>query len=503
MQGVPPQQAQSKRASAVSSIRQHLSRQENAEALRIIEGLPVKLRQDPEVLFLHALTLERAGRWPEAVDLAARSVKGIDRHEPMLVLARCHRLLGNTEQALLWCDRVEKKLPGDETVAYIRGGTLEEAGRFEEATAVLRPVVERYESKGAELPLGLQLEWSKLLVQDKRLDDAVALIDKTLARKEMFPAAKNIMLHLKAKACDRKKDFASAWEAAEQANEIGRVEFDPSIYEAQVSMLIENWSRERMTTFPISGCESELPVFVAGMPRSGTSLIDQIIDAHPKAAGVGELATIENFAHRLSAAYDPDLEPPECFGPFQASKWTKAANEYVRAIQKMADPGVERIVNKALGNNKLVGMIARLFPKTRIIHAIRDPRDVAISCFMGGFNNRLHPWTTRVEWASTAWAQSMRMMAHWKATLDVPILDVHYERLVADPEREFPRIIDFLGLEWDDRCFEFHKSRRTVRTLSYDQVNRPLYKSSAGRHSNYAELIAGVEFPVYDPYAGN
>ena len=102
-----------------------------------------------------------------------------------------------------------------------------------------------------------------------------------------------------------------------------------------------------------------------------------------------------------------------------------------------------------------------------------------------------------VAWASAAWAQSMRMMEHWKASLDVPILDVHYEKLVCDPENEFPRIIEFLGLDWDDACREFHKSRRTVRTLSYDQVNRPLYATSAGRHANYAAQIERVTFPKY------
>jgi len=292
-------------------------------------------------------------------------------------------------------------------------------------------------------------------------------------------------------------DYDGAFESAARANEIGKLEFSPELYEQQVSVLIENWSREAMERFPISDCDSEIPVFVAGMPRSGTSLIDQIIDAHPKAAGVGELATIERFAIELAAAWDPDAEPPACFGRYTPQRWTRAARAYVREITRQA-PDAERIVNKALGNNKLVGLIARLFPRTRIIHAIRDPRDVAISCFMGGFNNHLHPWTTQIDWAARAWEQSMRMMEHWKRSLDVPILDVHYERLVRDPDTEFPRIIEFLGLEWDDACREFHKSRRTVRTLSYDQVNRPLYTSSAGRHRNYARHIAGVEFPAYD-----
>lgn len=496
-------QTPSKRTLAVRALREHLSAQRNAEALKHLKTLTTKLRSDPEILFLESLALERCKRFPEAVAAAERSVKSASHPEPMLVLARCHRVMGNTEEALRWCDRAEEKMPNNETVAYLRGGTLEDAGRFDEATAVIEPWVKRYESASRPLPIGLRLEWSKLLVQAKKYDDAVAMIDATVAMQELPPPAVNQQLHLKAKACDRKGDYAGSWDAAEKANEIGRIEFDPALYEDQVSALIENWSAERMVKFPISSCESELPVFVAGMPRSGTSLIDQIIDAHPKGAGVGELAKIEDFARHLASVYDADVEPPACFGRFDGSRWTRAANEYVREITRLAPAGAERVVNKALGNNKLVGMIARLFPKTRIIHAIRDPRDVAISCFMGGFNNRLHPWTTRVEWAARAWEQSMRMMEHWKATLDVPILDVHYERLVSDPDTEFPRLIEFLGLEWDDRCREFYKSKRTVRTLSYDQVNRPLYTSSVSRHKNYEPMLAGVEFPAYDPFAGD
>jgi hypothetical protein len=144
-----------------------------------------------------------------------------------------------------------------------------------------------------------------------------------------------------------------------------------------------------------------------------------------------------------------------------------------------------------------VGLLSRLFPRTRVIHALRDPRDVAISCYMGGFNNRMHAWTTRIEWAACAWEQSRRMMEHWRSSLDIPILDVRYEELVRDPDTQFPRLIEFLGLEWDDACRDFYKSKRTVRTLSYDQVNRPIYTTSAGRNANYADHIAGVGFPAY------
>ncbi|MEO1009397.1 MAG: sulfotransferase [Planctomycetota bacterium] len=466
------------------------------EAEAALAQLGPRRRTDPEALFLEAAVLERRHRHAEAVDRAQRSLEIYRHPEAVALLARNARAAGMTEAALAACDELAHL--GHPSAAVLRAGTLEEAGRFDEAEAVLAPMVEDLLSRGEPLPPPVRIEWSKLLVQTKRHDEAIDLIDDTLADAALPDELRRAQLHLKAKAADRAKRYDLAFDAAEAANAIDRIEFDPRLYAEQVDALVENWSAERMAEFPLSSCESEVPVFVAGMPRSGTSLIDQIIDAHPLAAGVGELNAIEQFAMQLSAAWDPDAPPGKRFGRYDARRWTRVAKDYVKQIEALAPPGAERIANKALGNNKLVGLLARLFPRTRIIHAIRDPRDVAISCFMGGFNNRLHAWTTRPEWASHAWSQSRRMMEHWRATLDVPILDVHYERLVADPAREFPRIIEFLGLPWDEACNRFYESRRTVRTLSYDQVNRPLYTSSSGRHANYADRIEDIAFEPYD-----
>ena len=491
-----------KRLQIVRDFRTLLTQNQASNVIEQYSRLNPRLKNDPELLFLYGVAQESSMRLKAALEAGLKAVAQVEHPDLLMLVARCYRALGETEKALAMCDRMEKIVPKKDVVHFLRGGILEEAGRFAEATALLEPYASRREGARSEpIHFALLHEWSKLLVQNKRFDEAIEFIDRESAGRELPDGVKNPLMYTKAKACDRSKRYEDSFHAADAANAIGRLEFSPELYESQVTMLIENWSREHMATFPMSTCESELPVFVAGMPRSGTSLIDQIIDAHPKASGVGELNTIEGFANDLAAKWDPDKPVGRQFGNFDSRRWTKAAEAYVKEITALAAPGTERVVNKALGNNKLVGLLARLYPKTRIIHAVRDPRDVAISCFMGGFNNKLHPWTTRLEWASNAWAQSQRMMDHWKASLDVPILDVNYERLVADPEREFPRIIAFLGLEWDDRCFDFHKSTRTVRTLSYDQVNRPLYTSSSGRHANYEKFIEGIEFPAYDPWA--
>lgn len=490
--------ARSKRDAALDAARAHIAAGAYPLALGALGPLVNKSRSDPEAMYLAAVCHERTHNIPKAVELARKCLDHAEHPEPILLLARLKRASGATDEAVALCDRALRRAPGHPGAILIQGGALEEAGRYAEARRILAPLIEQ--ARAADRPPDpmLDFEWAKLLVHDRQLDEAVERIDRVVAG-SVHAELRRLAGYLKAKACDRKKDYKAAYEAAAAANEIGRLDFSPSLYTEQVSVLIDNWSREKMAKFPISACRSELPVFVAGMPRSGTSLIDQIIDAHPKAAGVGELATIELFAHQLTAAWNPEKEPPASFGRFDSFRWTRAAEAYVKEIKALAAPGVERIVNKSLGNNKLVGLIARLFPKTRIIHAIRDPRDVAVSCFQGGFNNALHPWTTRYEWIARAWEQSMRMMEHWKKSLDVPILDVHYERLVKHPETEFPRIIEFLGLEWDEACTKFHESRRTVRTLSYDQVNKPLYTTSAGRNANYVPFMEGIEFPPYNP----
>ena len=394
---------QSKRAAIVQEIRHLLTDQENDKVLERLGEISPKLQSDPEILFLKALTLERIGRGHQAIQAAKQSLKKIKRHEPMLVLARCHRQRGDTEESLAWCDRAQELVGENDQITAIRAGALEEAGRFDEASAVIEPVIELHESDGRDLPVGLRMEWSKLLVQKNRLDDAVGMIDETTSRPDILPPAVNHLKHLKAKACDRKKDFQAAWHAAEEANEIGRIEFDPEIYKEQVDTLIENWSKERMEKFPLSTCESELPVFVAGMPRSGTSTHRPDHRRPPQGRGRGRAQ--HHRALRLQAGQR--LRPGEGSARvFRADTTSgsgqRIARDYVKEISnRLAPPGAERVVNKALGNNKLVGLIARLFPNTRVIHAIRDPRDVAISCFMGGFNNRLHPWTTRAEWAPT------------------------------------------------------------------------------------------------------
>lgn len=481
-------------ARALAGAKSAMQNRQPREAWRLLAPWIDRPTARADVLVVAAHAQLVSGARTVAATTIERALKAGAGTDALLIKGLCLSGAGQTDAA---CEVLRRCL-GDARVATdaacALATALEVVGRIDEAESILAPIIA---SNKRHLPDVTQA-WARVLLQRKRFDELQSCVADTLADLgTTLPEARRALWYLRAKAYDRSGQFDAAMDAAVRANQIGEMDFDPAIFKRQSLALAEQWTRQRMSRFPQSRCTSEIPVFVAGMPRSGTSLIDQVIDAHPLAAGVGELNTIEKFARQLEATVLPGVEPPACFGAIQADEWTRKANEYVTLITAQS-PHAQRIVNKALGNNRLLGMIASLFPKTRIIHALRDPRDTAISCLMGGFNNRLFPWTTRLEWVACAWQESRRIMDHWKHSLDVPILDVSYERLVQYPQSEFPRIIEFLGLEWDEACTRFHESKRTVRTLSYDQVNRPLYTSSVARHTNYAAALHGIDWPPYE-----
>ena len=381
-------------------------------------------------------------------------------------------------------------LPRIETAAM-----LLEFGRIDEATAIIQPL-ESIEITDLHSVIGQRLRMvrASLAIQSGRRVEAIDLAREVLGE-DLRPSERLETLDLLARACDLEGRFEEAFEAAETRNREASVPFDPVRLRLETDALIRSTDRASLENWPI-GLDDPRPVFVAGMPRSGTSLLDRIIDAHPEAAGVGELPTLERFSARLAAARRPG-PPPRCFGELQSEQWRENATTLLQEMTSRT-PDARRIVNKSLGNDRLLGLASRLFPGCRAIHIRRDPRDVAVSCFLRRFAAEAIPWTTTLQGIADAWRESERIMTHWKAVLDLPILEVRYERLVRNPDEEIPRIIEFLGLDWDETCRDFHRSGRPIRTLSFEQVNRPIYSSSVGRHANYAEAIGTVDWPDVD-----
>ncbi|GAB5495450.1 MAG: hypothetical protein Phyf2KO_05300 [Phycisphaerales bacterium] len=492
------QSSQSNRATMIRAARDALRQNQFAQSVRILEPLLAASSPDAEALYIAGLVAERQLRPDAAIALARRSIAAMSHPDSLRLLASNLRKVGELDEAIRVCDLLLEAKPDSKEALAIKGDALQESGELDAAEAALDRLDAIFRAEGQEPHPSVIETRARLRIQQGRHDEAVALCDSILERASNAPSLVRLAFFTKAKACDRAGRYQEALEAASQANQIGNAAFDPAEFEQSITNVIDQWSKARLDRFPRSECHSKVPVFIAGMPRSGTSLLDQIIDAHPHAAGVGELQTILRFAGEMGREYDPTSDPPDCFGQFsQDSRWTSAAEGYLHQLEKLA-PDAERVVNKALGNDFVVGVFARLFPQTRIIHLRRDPRDVAISCFMGAFNTAVFPWTTRIDWTIKAWEQSERLMAHWKDTLDVPILELRYEDLVSEPKTQIPELLDFLGLDPSSECFEFYKRKRPIRTLSHDQVSKPMYTTSVGRSRHYEAQLASFEFPRYE-----
>ncbi len=472
-----------RRAALVEGARESIRAGRVDEALAAVEPLLKLDPRNPELLSLAARAHNAALRHTQAIALATRSLAVLDHPEALMTRGDALRAVGRTDEAIADLRRALALAPSSPDLRVALVATLEEAGRADEARAELAPALTESAKGGQPLPPRMAYEHAKLLVREGSLTDAVTVIDAAVPRTAAGSLPFLMLLFLRAKALDRAGDFALAWESARKAQESRRIVFDPALYARETDALIAHWTRDRVRALADSGLNDPTPVFIAGMPRSGTSLVDQIIDAHPQAAGVGELESVERWS-----------EQAEVVG---TSDHARVARQYLEEIRRLA-PNATRIVNKALGNARILHRLARLFPKTRIVHITRDPRDVAVSCFMGAFGSTRYPWTTRPEWVAAVWLQTRRLMQHWSETLEVPILEVRYEKLATEGEPEVRRIVEFLELPWDEKVLRFHETRRTVRTLSYDQVSRPLYAGSIGRARSYAAPLTGIDWPKYD-----
>ena len=435
-----------------------------------------------------------AGRPAEARTLVEKSLKVAPSVEGYRLLAQYHLLMVENDlaaEAVLKAVGIDERDPGPRIEA---AAVLIEIGRVDEAAEVVRPAIHspRLDDK---LAPRLEITRASIEIQQGDAEAAAERLEGVLAT-DLPRGERHGALDLLAKASDRIGRFDRAFEAASIRNREAGVTVDVERMVKDTDALIASTTRADLERWP-QGLDDPRPVFVAGMPRSGTSLVDRIIDAHGRAAGVGELPLLERFAAALQPHRRPG-PPPGCFGAMQDDAWRDGATAALRTLEDRGG-SAERIVNKSLANDRLLGLASRLLPGARVLHVVRDPRDVAVSCHLGRFSDARLPWTTDLAAIAVAWEQSRRLMDHWKSVLDLPILEVRYERLVRDPDVEFPRIIEFLGLDWDDSCRRFHETSRPLRTLSFDQVNRPLYTSSVGRHRNYESHLGGVEWPSYEP----
>jgi len=285
-----------------------------------------------------------------------------------------------------------------------------------------------------------------------------------------------------------------------EANRLGLRPFDAAREAAMLRELEELAGLDAFRRARNTGHPSSAPLFIVGMPRSGTTLVEAVLGRHPDVLALGESLMVNQIE---GAAYARLAAPARGMGRQRLAldldrDWLKAqAEEWMKQATARARTPFKIVTDKLPENAIRLGLIARLFPKARIVHVRRHPLDTGISNFFQRFSAGLG-FSTRLDWIGTYTRQIADSMAVWKRTLDLPILDVGYEQLVADPETQARRLIAFAGLDWDPRCLEPQRTQRSVLTASQWQVRQPIYRGSVDRWRRYEPWLG----PMIDAMGG-
>jgi tetratricopeptide (TPR) repeat protein len=405
------------------------------------------------------------------------------------------------------------------------GKALEACGRTEEAIANLR--------KAAELDPSNQLVHVSLVESERQTGDtkhAIANLRRLLVTDpndlhaiigiltservcEHTPevvAAENLLksdslqkpqrsalMHALGKAYDDLGHHDDAFRLVLEAKQLDGFTHDISKTTEWVRQTKAAFTREFFTERKKFGNASELPVFIVGMPRSGTTLTEQIVASHPKAVGAGELPHIRRISSIIGAISAAQEVNANALHALTAQKVRELADVYLERLSH-GTSNKERITDKQPLNLRHLGTIALLFPNAKIIHCRRNPLDTCVSIFMQRFNKG-HHYSYDLKTLGQFYRQCDELMNYWKDTVPLEILEIDYESTVKDLETQARRIISFLGLEWSDTCLNFQDTKRAVATASQWQVRQPLYKTSVARWQHYkkhlAPLLEGLETP--------
>ncbi|HEY1602370.1 MAG TPA: tetratricopeptide repeat protein [Pirellulales bacterium] len=369
------------------------------------------------------------------------------------------------------------------------GGLYEELGQLSAAEETFR--------KALALQPRFALPHARLatLLRGKMPAADVVALEERLADETLGNGPRARLLFALAHVLDAQSDYARAAECLRQANalmmEVTRERREYSSLEHQqfVDRLLSVFDRGHFNRWHGAGNDSRRPVFVFGLPRSGTTLVEQVLASHPSVHGAGELRLVRKLFEAMPALLARTDWPIDCVPHLQPATIQSLADRHLERLRAI-DDRAERIIDKMPDNYMYVGFLATLFPQAVFIHCRRDLRDVAVSCWMTDFRSVL--WANDPQYIVDRFSQYRRLMDHWHDTLATTVHHIDYEETVADLESVAKRLVSACGLPWDPACLDYHKLARPVRTASLTQVRQPVYKKSVARWKNYERELGDL-----------
>jgi tetratricopeptide (TPR) repeat protein len=406
----------------------------------------------------------------DAVDLKAHLLLG------SILLAQSH-----SAEAVATFEEAARLAPEDVTALTSLAIALAESGQIEDAAAADRAALEVSPGNAAAHQ---HLAGLKTFARD---DQDLAALEGAASQDPGPP-----LLFALAKAYDDVGDSERAFAALREANACKRASFhyDLAADIAFLDGISSTFDQTLFERFPEIGSPSDVPVLIVGMPRSGTTLVEHILASHPAVHGAGELAYLMQAAGAVSLL-SPSAEPfPHGVKTMSADDLDRLGTSYVDRLRGLA-PNATKVSDKEPFNFRYLGLVRLLTPNARIIHCRRDPMDTCLSCFKTNFQTV--EFSFDLEELGHYYRAYERLMDHWRRVLPEDwILEVDYETLTDNFDDEVRRIVSHCGLPWNEACLNFHRANRPVRTASFAQVRRPLYRDSIGRWRRYEHQLEAL-----------
>jgi tetratricopeptide (TPR) repeat protein len=486
-----------------------------AEALRLKPDLALAYGNMGQVLQEDGSLAEAVTWYRQALDLDPNS-------------ARLHCFLASAceeqeeyEQAVAGYEKALELEPDYAEAHNGLGWVRHEQGRFDDAMKLYRTALRlRADYPSAECNLGmLQLELAEftaaeatfrellrrrpqhagahaqlaILLRGQMPEADVQALRQLLQEADLSASRRASLQFGLAQVYDARGQFAEAAELLREANALALAQrqksgltYEPADHTRFADTVLDAFTADLFARLSSCGLDTERPVFVVGLPRSGTTLTEQVLASHSCVFGAGEL----RLAREDLLALSPNGEQRSALAALSQVDGAALRALAQRHLDRLGelDGKAARIVDKMPDNYLYLGLLALLFPKAKFIHCRRDMRDVAVSCWMTQF--RHIRWANDFDHIASRFQEYQRLMEHWRRVLPVPMLEVNYEEMVADLEGTARRLVSWCGLEWEPACLAFHEGKRPVRTASVTQVRQPIYTRSVARWKHYEPALA-------------
>lgn len=385
--------------------------------------------------------------------------------------------LGEAEELYSKADKI---LPKNPEILSGFASLYSYQGNYKKAIEIITPLL-----KSKIINFEIAKVYIRVCKHIDKSDIAIQYVLKVLDSLNLAKTNKAYLYYELGREYDRLNKHDEAFANYKKANDTSKYLYDENKNKRKVTELIEVFSKDKIKKYFKSNLNDKRPVFIIGMPRSGTSLTEQILASHPDVFAGGELQFIGRMAFDLSnfkKSYPYSVED------INQNKINKLADQYLEHISSLSKTAM-RITNKMPRDFYDLGLISMLFPNAYIIHCQRDAMDNCLSIYFQNFAEGGNEYSNDLKMIANYYKQYQRLMSHWVDTLNMPMLSLHYEETVSDQENQTRRLLEFCDLDWNKECLNFHELKRTIATASFDQVRQPLYTKSVNRWKHYENYI--------------